>query len=719
MKNKSGITLRQFVRNDLYGLLSVIVLNLIILWVIFGNMLLNLNNVSFAKDGDGLKSYYSAIYHIKYDDSYHYTNSMNYPFGEHIFFTDSKPLVANSVKWISNNVIDISHLLPGIFNSLMLLSIVLGVVFIYSIFRKFRVDILVAIIAASSIIWLSPQLGRLGGHFALAYISHIPGIIFFLLLYIEKPNFKRSLFIAVWCFILAMTHFYYYGIVAILLLVFWLWAFLSSNDIKIPNGVKIKHLLIQLIVPLLTIQIYLYLTDIATDRPSTPWGFMYFRAYPESVFLPLHKPYADWITQIFNTNYIDWEGYNYAGASVSLFFLGIVIFAIYRLFKKDLYFIINPFNNSFAATVFWASTIALLYSFAVPFVFNLEWLIKYLGPLKQMRGVARFAWLFFYGMQIIMFVVLISWLKKRQKPISYLLLSVVLALNISEAYYNAKPLKSQIDNQFTLFNDNMIIDEPEKYQAIIPLPYFHVGSENIWWDDVAAIKEATFSLSVNNGIPITGVFLSRTSLNQTLEQIELFLPMNEDPVILDRYNNNNLLLVTSRDHDYQGFNKTLIENAEALFNIGKHEILSLTMNSMRVALKSKQYDMSNHLKAKQFYNQSFSDIRSYNQILVEEIAEDATEVHIIFNVDDINVDLLPRTAIWVGFEGQDRNIVDESWQSIGHYLIGLKDDRTTGVVEIKKDIPEDVCKIIVAATNRDMKKFPLILQNIKLLINYE
>jgi hypothetical protein len=53
------------------------------------------------------------------------------------------------------------------------------------------------------------------------------------------------------------------------------------------------------------------------------------------------------------------------------------------------------------------------------------------------------------------------------------------------------------------------------YQAIIPLPFFHIGSENIWTDGTDESKKTTLLTSLKTGLPITGALLSRTSVSQT------------------------------------------------------------------------------------------------------------------------------------------------------------------------------------------------------------
>jgi hypothetical protein len=74
--------------------------------------------------------------------------------------------------------------------------------------------------------------------------------------------------------------------------------------------------------------------------------------------------------------------------------------------------------------------------------------------------------------------------------------------------------------------------DTSRYQAILPLPYYHLGSENL----VARPKEDLFlqvqRAAYATGIPDMGVHMSRTSIRQTVQQMQLHLEQVEVPRIL-------------------------------------------------------------------------------------------------------------------------------------------------------------------------------------------
>jgi hypothetical protein len=72
------------------------------------------------------------------------------------------------------------------------------------------------------------------------------------------------------------------------------------------------------------------------------------------------------------------------------------------------------------------------------------------------------------------------------------------------------------------FEERWMLDiRPGDYQAIIPLPYFHAGSENIWIDGGKEVVRTTMAVSLKTGLPTTGVLLSRTSISQTYQNFAL------------------------------------------------------------------------------------------------------------------------------------------------------------------------------------------------------
>lgn len=152
------------------GILLTLVLSFAVLYLFFGPLMKDPNHVYFSPGGDGLKSYAAAVYHVDHDSTLFRANIQNYPYGEMAFFADCQPMVSIPVKMISQVGIDLRPYLIGIMNLSMLLSIALAAFFIYLLLVEFKVSWWFAAIAAVGISMLSPQIGRLGGHFSLSHL---------------------------------------------------------------------------------------------------------------------------------------------------------------------------------------------------------------------------------------------------------------------------------------------------------------------------------------------------------------------------------------------------------------------------------------------------------------------------------------------------------------------------------------------------------------------
>jgi len=577
--------------HKLSGLLITALLSFIVLSAFYGNLFFKLNQVCFATGGDGMQSYINMQYHIKYDSSYLRCNSMNYPYGEHVFFTNNQPLISNTIKFISQNLVDISDYTLGILNFIMLFCLVITPVIIYLIFNDLNVGPVISILASVGITYLTPQLDRFGGHFNLSYVCAIPLMILLLIRFFRRPSAILSAFITITVMAGALTHFYLYGFFAILIIFFYVAYGLNHEQVFRKNYAWAVHFFFQLVLPFLILQCF-YLFDHVTDRTSYPWGFLYYRAYPQSVFLPINKPYGRFLHGLIDFSYIDWEGYAYVGllaVAGTIFFL---IKLCSKLITKN-YRLIWQVTPDFQLNIlFWASLAALLYSFGLPFILGLQFLVDLIGPVRQMRGIARFAWIFYYVMNIITVYWLWNYWKNAGKKILPVALMVAsLLVLFYDAYYNVRNRGKSLENFIpALVDHNLTLPEnqwirhihPSRYQAIIPLPYFHVGSENFWLDNGCEIIPKSFIAIANSGLPCLGTNLSRTSINQTVDNVALMLEPSGGSLDMDRFPSQKpFLLLAARCELLSIHEKQMISHATWIDSSGVFDVYELPFRAFQ------------------------------------------------------------------------------------------------------------------------------------------
>lgn len=540
----------------LYGLFFTVAISIALLFVFFGGPLKEPNKTFFATGGDGLKDYYTATYLVKYDTCYWHSNAMNYPYGENVMFTGSQPSISHILKFISNSIVDISDYTVGILNISMLLSLLLGSIFIYLLLVHFNLPYLYSVFVAIGIIFLSPQIARMGGHFSLSYVFAIPFILYLTAIFHNKPKLWKSILLGLFMLFAFGTHIYMLGFYSFIIILYWVYILFFNKGIGIKKG--LFHFTLQFLFPFIILLILVNFTDSVTDRTSYPWGFLYYRAYPESIFLPLGRPYAKFLYSIRSFNHIDWEGFAFVGSVAALGFLVMLIISIRSLTNRNFLQALWPKENPIQLNIFfWISFIALLYSFGLPFIMEMKWLIDYIGPLKQMRGIARFSWIFYYLLNIYVFYLI--WNLNKTRLNKYVWVGVVafsMSILFYDAHYNVKFWSSFLNNKISEISDNKNVlpanqwvskIEPERYQAVLPIPFFHIGSENIWVGVQQNISASTFKVSMKTGLPTMGVLMSRTSISQTLSTMQLVWEPYRKPNILTHLNPNKDFLVVAKE----------------------------------------------------------------------------------------------------------------------------------------------------------------------------
>lgn len=554
--------------------------SIIALYIFFGPLLKNPNTIYFANNHDGLQNYYGHIYHVKYDSSYIHTTHMNYPYGEMIYYTGEQLIPVTILKYISNNFYDISDQMIGIQNLSMLFSIVIAAFFICLIFLELGVGWITAALGGTLIAFLSPQLDRFGGHFSLAYVFVVPLFIYLILRFSRKPGIILSFIICLTSFWAFTTHPYFYGMNSAFLLFYWIYAIKTK---RYPFKYSLSNAFIQIILPYILAQIIPYLFDYVADRTGTPWGFLFYRAYPEGVFLPFGKPYGQFLYSIFTQlGYLQWEGIAYVGL-LGIFAFGMILrHWIISLKLKTYKRILSPTDNEVLNSIFWGSFFALLYSFGLPFILGLQALVNYSGPLKQMRGIGRFTWPFFYTINIIGIYIIWSYLKEKNKTA---LISIVLILLGYDAYLNARNRVASLNNSLPELQDtsNQLpenewakIVDASKYQAIIPIPQYNSGSENIWIDSGPEGTRQSFIFSLKTGLPNMAIFLSRTSISQSLNCYQVACePYRKPEILKDCKSTKPFLLMVLKADNYRKGEAYLMSKGKLIYKGSKFDLYDL------------------------------------------------------------------------------------------------------------------------------------------------
>jgi hypothetical protein len=594
-------------RAEIFGVALLLLLSFLCIHLRFESYFHHPNSKVIEAWGDGYKTYLALFYHIKYDQTYSRLEAMNYPYGEHVVPGDAQPALSNTVRFISRNIIDISDRYRAILHFTMLTSLWLSGLFLYLIFRKLKVAIWYAIPVAIGLTFLSPPLARMGAHFGLAHPVAIPLLMYLLLRFEERPNWYISGFLAFSVLLFASFHFYFFAIFVFTITGYFCYKMIQKGawrQWKFYAG----HYSIQVILPFLFFFWWMYLNDPVTDRPSAPWGFFYARSYWESIFLSFSQPFYQWVNEHWiSIRKTDPEGEAYVGMVAFAATLILLIRWVRNRLQK-VPFQVSDAHQGWLNAHFYTAIILLLFACGLPFILpGLEDFLKYMGPLRQFRAAGRFAWLFYYVINILSFTLLYHWTTKGARWRTALATFAVTVLLYEASHF------SHFQN---LELDSIAEDEPgqrftdipnlnfKEFQATLPIPYYNVGAENLIWQLSGYIGQKTQTIAFQTGLPTTGAMLTRTSLSQTYNQTQLVLPPYRHPAILQDFPNQKPLLLAwdiTRNNENPNSPRYLLDGAQLLYEKGELQLYRLPLQSFDDRIKKRRQTIAQAMDTTRLY----------------------------------------------------------------------------------------------------------------------
>ncbi len=552
-----------------WGLVGTLAVCAVLIWLRHGDWLRHPNDVIIGEAPDGFKSYTNAAWHVRYDTTLLHFSGMNYPFGEHVLFTDNQPLLANAMQWWHTHISDLSERTTGIINTFQAISIGLCCMFLFLLFRKLHLAVWYAGAVSLAMTFLAPQFQRFDGHYGLSHTFLIPWLLLLLCRYEERRSRRyQSLLIGLLVFFSAQLHFYYFGLSALFLTLY-----IGYQTLRYFNWTNLRarfsHWAVMVLLPYALLIFWLQLSDYAADRPANPYGFTSYIGRWEGIFLPPPSfPLYRWIgDNIIPIRSMDSEAQAYAGILALPFTLW--MFAIgFRIFDRRWSEAAHHrVRRRFLRAMLAAGMTLTIFCCGVPYTIpGLQWMVDYMGPFRQFRGLGRFTWLYFYMVNILMFYIVwnvgrrFKGLKNGRAPwLKWVILWTPVVIVAYEAwtfqrvktldiYPNAakRALAAPAPDHWL----NQVDFKP--YQALLPLPYYHVGSEKFWLDlsDNPHFKHVQ-TTALHTGIPDLGVNMSRTPASQTLRSVQLALEPCELPALLNDLRDNRplALMVNPRQRE--------------------------------------------------------------------------------------------------------------------------------------------------------------------------
>jgi len=484
---------------------------------------------------DGAKNNFTYLYQCMYGKGYWF-DGMNYPYGEHIVYTDGQPVLSVLFTCFKNvsagDALTVLWLLIGF-------SYVLSILYVYKILVHFKTGPLAALLFAGLTCIFTPQILRLQGHYALSYTCIIPMLFYWTIQYHELHRLRYCMYVFIAGCIMAFIHPYYAAMMLIWVGCYAIAYFIFTKATLISKLKFISPIAASVIGIMAVVAIVMKLTDPITDRPVSPLNTFYETCTrPKQIITSTYSPVWQFVKERLSFKAISdgGEGYMYLGIAVIFILMISVCSGIINSIKKKRV-IINAGDSGFSPVWIFAAFFALLFSMGVPFIWHIQWL-NYLSVFKQFRSLGRFSWIAYYVIAIYAVIVVYQYSLRLIKNKKLFAGYGVLVLSIGIWSYEASGYiaYSRKLSDCAVYNYNMIFSTYEQswpswlqerrlnkndFQAILLLPFFHVGTEKLWLGDPGWLLTMGSKAALQLHLPIIDVNMSRSSWSQAQKQVKI------------------------------------------------------------------------------------------------------------------------------------------------------------------------------------------------------
>jgi hypothetical protein len=549
----------------------------------------------FASGGDALKNYYTFLYQAKYGRGTHFAG-MFYPYGDHIVYADGQPLLSIPLSWLGTHLSLTNGLI--ILNLWLLGAIIVAACILYRIMRLNLIAPVPAIIGAVLISFLSPQFERIMGHYGLAYSFIIPLYWYLLIQAFSCPSaWKPLAWYVLVAFAAGLLHPYWVSIAALFALAYALVALLQWRRAGTYSLALVGKVVVAGLLPVVLFQLFMAATDPVTDRPSTPWGFFYYRSSFEAVFYPVLGPMASFWQQSFHVTEPIWEGWAYVGLCGLVVLLLTAIRALRYLLRLKWKLILRPVLPEPLRIGIYAGVLALLFACGIPFVWGLEELLQLIKPLKQFRSIGRFAWIFYYvyTVYVVFYFYQLSRYLRHRRALAFTWGFVLIPLLVWG--WEAKVGVSTWAGRVSLTENapdllapgKSYADElawanldPAQFQAILPLPFYLIGPD-VTQSGSGDSHYESMRASLQTGLPLVSASLSRTSQSRALAVLQLLTDEVVPKTLLNDFPSRKPLLLLVTNDALQPVERQLVTKARLLLRTDRVTLYSLPLEAFEAA----------------------------------------------------------------------------------------------------------------------------------------
>ena len=504
------------------SLLAGAIVAILFVWN-FNPLFFPLGEQLITTGGDGIKNYFTPAWYVAYDSGTHFSG-MHYPYGDNVVYSDNQPLVSWTLQWVFSTFHIDAGYVPFVMHLLMLLSFAGCAMLLAALLSRWLPSRSWVVAFAVLITCMSPQTERMYAHFSLAYPVFFP-LIWWLHIRAKEQAYRFSslLWLTLCMTAFAFLHLYY----LLIALAFSLALLLMQTIRKEISWNKAGQVLMAVVLPFILLLLYTHLTDTIADRPERPFGFFFYKASFQSVFIPPYGPLSRLWHEQLHWGRTNMEGYAWVGHFGLLMLAGILTWAVLKYISKKTVFTLFP---STFLSYSYAALLLLAFSMALPFSLGLEGLLDVIPFLQQFRSPGRFSWAFYYVFMVGCTIALWHFKEKVAfRNVRWMVAAVVALLAYDSLGYwthTGKNIRANAGTNSFLPTDAQapVVDmltaagyTTEDFQAMLFLPFYHMGSEKLYIEKGAGHMYRSMSDAYAAGLPMLNTMMSRTSISQSLE----------------------------------------------------------------------------------------------------------------------------------------------------------------------------------------------------------
>ncbi len=574
-----------------FTVLILIAVSVIFTILFYNQIVFKPNNYLFSDSGDAIKNYFTYATQIK-GDSYINSGAMNYPYGENLLYLDCQPVFTLVLKLLSKPFPSITNYSIAVINILMVFSFVISIIFLFFILVEFKVGYLFSAIGAFSIAVLSPQIFRMTGHLALSYSFFIPLTWYLFIRFFKSRNkLKWSVLLFInnlcWYFV----HAYLGMIMVSFIFLCYVFEFLLYDRKKYSRFNQWGYIFLQTVLPLVMFWTFIIIFDKHTGRPDGAFGFLVYTATFSSVFLPHHKPLRPLFEQFLHIENQSWEGWAYIGIGSSVIIILFLINLGLKFRHRKNFINDQPLLRNKPLVIALASAfVLLLLAMGFPFRLKMQFLLNWFPVISNFRGIGRFSWVFYYVITVsgLYYVHMVFEQGRKKLPI----LLLVLLLPVSYVYEGIsyhKDLGRTVISSPNIFDKDQLPESMEEglaymnknqFQAIIPLPFYHIGSEIYGKPATDKMYRLSMILSYHSRIPLMSNFTSRTSIPESKKIMQILSPdFYSREINADIKTNKPFLIIYSHDSLSEA-EYNILKKGEKIFSCTDYSLYSLSKNML-------------------------------------------------------------------------------------------------------------------------------------------